>query len=261
MLENYQNIAIALSGGAVRGASHIGVLRALEEFGIKPNIVSGSSAGSIIAVFYSAGYSPKEMEEILLKTKYFDYIKIKFPKTAFFSLEKLDKIFEKYISVKDISELQKKTYITIVNLKKGQPEYIDKGNIGLYVKASCALPVVFEPVYINGEPYIDGGIMDNLPVEPFLKYKDIYIIGSEVNPMPSNLKGFNIISLGILSFYLSMRANVEKNKKYCDLFIQPPDLAKIGLFNTKKIKDAIDIGYFYTKKLLLEMIERKILTI
>jgi len=252
LLQYYDNIAISLSGGAVRGAAHIGVLRALEEFGIKPNIVAGASAGSIIAAFYSAGYTPDEMEEIILKTKFFSYLKPKFPKDAFFSLEKMDRIFEEYIDVKDISQLKKKTYIVVVNLKTGEAEYIDRGDLKTYVRASCSLPVIFEPVFINGIPYIDGGIVDNLPVKPFLEYENTYIIGSEVNPLSPNIGKLNIFSIAMRSFFLAVRASIERNKTYCNLFIQPPEIIRIGLFETKKIKEAIDIGYNYTKKYLIK---------
>jgi len=249
---NYENIAIALSGGAVRASAHIGVLKALEEFGIKPNVLSGSSAGSIIAVFYAAGYTPQEMEDLLLKTKFFDYISFRFPKVAFFSLEKMDIFFEKYLGIKDLNKLKKKTYISVVNLQEGAVEYVDEGDLSLYVRASCSLPILFEPTYIGGVPYIDGGIMDNLPIDPFLNYKNIYIIGSEVNPIVKRIRKINIFSLAIRTLFLSIRANTEKNKNYCDLFIQPVDLVRVGLFETKKLREAIDIGYFYTKRLLWE---------
>ena len=246
---DFENIGIVLSGGAVRGSAHIGVLKALEEYHIKPKFISGVSAGSIVSVFYGDGYTPKEMEEILLKTDYFSYIKPKFPKTSFFSLEKMDKLFDKYISKKNLQDLDKKVFVCITNLLNGNTEYIDKGNISLYVRASCSLPMFFEPTIINGTPYIDGGITDNLPVEPLRNISD-FIIGSEVNPLGRIKNIPNIFSLGLRTLYLAIRSNTERSKTYCDIFIQPPELVKIGLFSTKQIKEAVDIGYLYTKKIL-----------
>ena len=245
-----KKLGIVLSGGAVRGASHIGVLKALEEYGIKPDLISGVSAGSIIAVFYSAGYSPKEMEDILLKTDIKKYLKIKFPKVSFFSLEKLDIFLEKYIGKIDLKDLQKTTFITVVNYNDGTVEYVKEGDLISYVRASCSLPIIFEPTYINGTIYIDGGIMDNLPVEPLLKEGCKFSICSEVNPMASFSNNLNIFKLSIRTLFLSIRANTEKNKKLCNLFIQPPELIEIGLFSIKDLKKALDIGYFYTKNLL-----------
>ncbi len=246
---NFEKVGIVFSGGAVRGAAHIGVLKALEEYDIKPKFISGVSAGSIVSVFYGDGYSPKEMEEILLKTDYFSYIKPRFPKVSFFSLEKMDKLFDKYISKKNLQDLDKKVFICITDLLTGNTEYINSGNISLYVRASCSLPMFFEPTVINGVPYIDGGITNNLPVEP-LRNISSFIIGSEVNPLGRIKKIPNIFSLGLRSLYLAIRSNTERNKAYCDIFIQPPQLVKIGLFSTKQIKEAIDIGYLYTKRIL-----------
>ncbi|RUM59198.1 MAG: Patatin [Persephonella sp.] len=249
-------IGLVLSGGAVRGATHIGVLKALKEFGIEINILSGVSAGSIIAVFYAAGYSPKEMEDILLKTDIKKYLKLKFPKQAFFSLEKLDILLERYIGRIDLSELKIKTYITVIDYTIGEVKYIDKGDLIQYIKASCSLPVVFEPTYIDGKPYIDGGIMDNLPIEPLIKEKCELKICSEVNPFPEFSPNPNIFKLAVRSLFLAIRSNTENNKKYCDIFLQPPQLVEIGLFSIKDLKKAIDIGYNYTKKFLEENLKK-----
>ncbi len=244
------NVGLALSGGAVRGASHIGVLKALEEFDIKPNVISGVSAGSIIAVFYSAGYSPDEMEKILLNTDIKKYLKPKFPKVGFFSLEKLDIFLEKYIGKIDLNQLNKTTYITVVNYTTGSVEYIKEGDLISYVKASSSLPVIFEPTYIDNIPYIDGGLMDNLPVKPLIDEKLNFIIGSEVNPMAVFSNKPNILKLAVRSLFLAIRSNTENSKRLCNLFIQPPQLKEIGLFSIKDLKKAIDIGYSYTKELL-----------
>ncbi|WP_457641182.1 patatin-like phospholipase family protein [Persephonella sp.] len=240
---------IALSGGAIRGAAHIGVLKALEEKGIKPNCISGSSAGSIVGAFYAAGYSPKEMESIALKTKFLSYMKPELSFSALFSLEKLENFLDRYIGKKDISQLEKTLYVCVTNLNKGVPEYKSEGDLFLWISASSALPFIFKPVEYGGNLYIDGGIMDNLPVEPLSKKTD-FIIGVDVNPLGVEEKLNNAFSILIRSFYLAFRSNVEIRKRMCNIFIQPDGLVDVGLFSVWKIKDAIDIGYNYTKKLL-----------
>ena len=241
---------IVLSGGAVRGAAHIGVLKALHENGIYPGYISGSSAGSIIGAFYSAGYSPEEMEKIALKTNIMDYLKPAIPSvSALFSLENLEKFLDKYIDEKDVSNLKKKLFICATNLNRGFPEYFSNGDLSTLLMASSALPFLFKPVEINGNLYVDGGIMNNLPVEPIIDKVDFRIC-VEVNPLgeEENLK--NPVSILMRSFFLAIRSNVDVRKRYCDLFIQPEELRKIGLFSTWKIKEAIDIGYSFTKNVL-----------
>ncbi|WP_457622129.1 patatin-like phospholipase family protein [Persephonella sp.] len=243
------SIGIALSGGAVRGAAHIGVLKALEERGIKPEFISGSSAGSIVGAFYAAGYSPQEMEKIALKTRFLSYLKPELSFSAIFSLEKLESFIEKYIGKKDISDLEKKLFVCVTNLNKGIPEYRSSGDLFLWISASSSLPFIFKPVEYGGDMYIDGGIMDNLPVEPLKSYAD-YIVGVDVNPLGTEERLNNAFSILIRSFYLAFRSNVELRKKSCDLFLQPEELINIGLFSAWKVKEAIDIGYRYTRHIL-----------
>lgn len=246
-------VGIVLSGGAVRGLAHIGVLKALEEKGIKPDFVSGVSAGSIVGVFYCSGYSPTEMEKIALKTNFTLMIKPSLSKEAFFNLDSLDDFLKKYIHQKHLQDLKIPLYIATTNLNRGQINYFDKGDLIKIVKASCSLPVMFKPVKIDKYYYIDGGIMNNLPVEPVLDKAD-FIIGSEVNPFLEEEKDFsNVVSIGIRSFYLAIRSNIEARKKYCHLFIQPPELVNIPLFATWKVKETIEIGYNYTKNLIKDL--------
>ncbi|WP_457634552.1 patatin-like phospholipase family protein [Persephonella sp.] len=248
-----KKIGLALSGGAVRGAAHIGVLKALEELGLKPSILSGSSAGSIISVFYGAGYKAEEIEKILLKTNILSYLKPSLDFTSIFTLEKLDNFFRKYVDIKDLSQLKIPVFVCATNLNLGLPEYFSSGDIYKVVSASCALPFIFKPVKMGDYIYIDGGVMDNLPVEPLIGKVDL-IIGSEVNPLGEEKNLNNPFSILLRSFYLAVRSNVEARKKYCDIFIQPPELINIGLFSTWKIKEAVEIGYRYSKNVIQESI-------
>lgn len=244
-----------LSGGAVRGLAHIGVLKAFEEHKIKPAYISGVSAGSIIGLFYSAGYTSKEIEDIALKTNIIEYISPAFSKKAFFSIDNMDKFIKRYIHYKDLSELEIKFFVAITNLNTGLVEYRDKGDIVEIVKASCSLPVLFKPVKIGQHLYIDGGVMNNLPVEPLLNKVD-FIVGVDVNPFSMEERDFsNMLSIGVRSFYLAIRSNIESRKSFCNLFIQPPDLVNIPLFAVNKRKEAIEIGYLYTKNLLKEKLK------
>ena len=249
-------IGIALSGGAVRGLAHIGVLKALEELDIKPDIVSGVSAGSIIGSFYCAGYSPKDMEEIALKTNLNSFILPSISKKALFSLDKLESFLEKYIGKINIEDLKIPLIIAATNLNKASVEYFQNGSLIKTVKASCSIPVMFKPVKIDKYFYVDGGVMNNLPVES-LREKVDFAIGVEVNPFLEEEKDFNnIISIGIRSFYLAIRSNTETSKKLCDLVIQPIELFNIPLFATWKAKEAIEIGYTFTKELIKKQIRK-----
>lgn len=247
-------VGLVLSGGAIRGLAHIGVLKALHEYGIRPSLLSGVSAGSIVGLFYCSGYSPKEMQDIAIKTNILEYIKPTFSKRALFSIDSMEEFLRKYINCKDLSELEIPLYVCITNLNTASVEYLSTGSVVDVVKASCSLPVLFKPVKIGQYIYVDGGVMNNLPVEPLLGKVD-YTIGVEVNPFLEEEREFsNMVSIGVRSFYLAVRSNIESRKPMCNLFIQPPELVNVPLFATNKKHEAIEIGYNYAKKVLKEKI-------
>ncbi len=243
-----KKIGVVLSGGAVRGLAHIGVLKALEEKGIKPSVISGVSAGSIVGAFYCSGYSPDEMKEIALNTNFLQYVKPAIPTKSFFYFNHFEKFLDKYLKNRNIEDLEIPFYICATNLNKGIPEYFDKGDLKKIVKASSSIPILFEPVKIGKNRYVDGGIMNNLPVEP-IKNKADFIIGIDVNPLESEKEFGNIISISVRTLFLAFRANIEPRKNLCNLFIQPKELSKVGLYSIWKAEEAIEIGYETVKNM------------
>jgi len=243
------NIGISLSGGAFRGLAHIGMLMALDEHGINPQVVSGTSAGAIVGSFYAAGYSPYEMQQLAIKTNFIPYLKPTLPLQSLMTLEKLGDFIEKYIGKLDLSVLPKKLVVCATNLQQGCPEYFSKGELSLAVMASSALPFLFQPVTINDTLYIDGGVMNNLPVEPLLGKVD-HIIGINVNPVGFEPRFTNLFSIMARSFVLAIRSNTEARIKLCDSYLMPSELVRIRLFYPGDTGETIKIGYNYTKKFL-----------
>ena len=235
-------LGLVLSGGAVRGATHIGILKALDEYKIPVCAISGVSAGAIVGAFYANGYTAKQIEKIALKTNFLKFFKPSIPFKSLFSLEEIEKFLSSYIKNYKLENSQLRLFITTTNLNEGNYQIWEEGNLYKLVRASSSLPFWFEPVEINGNLHVDGGLTNNLPVEP-LKSTCDYIIAVDVNPLSRGNISKNILSITIRSFYLSVRANVEARKNLADIFIQPERLKTIGLFDIRKIKDAIDIGY------------------
>lgn len=238
---------ISLSGGGARGLAHIGVLAALEEKGIFPEIIAGSSMGAIIATFYAAGYSTAEMMDIAKKEKISKVLKWKFPKGGMLSLEILREMLSNHIEKDNFSILKKELYLSVSNISKGEKEIISSGPLFRAVMASASIPIVFEPQVINGMTYVDGGLFDDLPVEP-LKGRCKKIIASHVNyngPDP-NLNSFRAIAERV--YRLAIYQNVKKNFEKCDVIIDPPQLRKHGIFDFKHVEQLYEIGYNETMK-------------
>lgn len=130
----------------------------MEEFGIRPDIMSGVSAGSIAAVLYGAGLSPLDIRECFMEfNKFGDYTEWAVPKDGIFKLTKFGKLLDSWLPVKYLEEMKIPTIVCATNLTRGTQVGWRKGEIVPRVLASCSMPVIFKPVRINGEYYVDGG--------------------------------------------------------------------------------------------------------
>ena len=237
-------IGISFSGGGARGIAHIGVLKALEEHGIVPDVVSGSSAGSIVGALYASGKSVDEMLDFVKESSIFKLIKVGLPNIGLTKLTYLRDKMQEMIPEDSFESLQKPLYIAITNLVTGELEIIHQGVLSEVVMASSSIPLVFKPVEINGSLFADGGILDNLPVTPLLEHCD-YIIG--VNVMPHyhiNSKSVqNMFGIATRVFDMAIWANTNLNLTSCNLIIEPSDLYKFHIFQINKYKEIFEIGY------------------
>ena len=166
---------IILSGGGARGFSHLGVLQALNEAGVYPDILSAASAGAIVGVFYSDGYKPLEILKLLAGNKRLDYFGFVVPKDGLMEMTGLRKILNRYLNARKFEDLKVPLIITATDLNHGKPTYFSNGELLNVIVASASIPVLFKPVIINNIEYLDGGIMDNFPVRPLLNKCEYYM--------------------------------------------------------------------------------------
>jgi NTE family protein len=242
-------IGLVLSGGGARGIAHAGVLKALDEAGFKFDRISATSAGAIIGALYAYGYKPDDILRILKSTKLFNLVRVAFKSSGLLDITSLRRTFELYLGHDTFDDLDIPLVINAVDLMKGKTRYFDEGPLVSAILASSAVPIIFKPVAINGVLYIDGGIQNNLPVEPLLGNCQ-KIIGVHSNPVDENFKVRNFRSILERTMLLSIRSNTESRMKHCDLIIEPPGMKNIRAFEYSKIKDIFDIGYNYTLQLL-----------
>nr|MDA3780530.1 patatin-like phospholipase family protein [Bacteroidales bacterium] len=233
---------IVLSGGAARGFAHLGVLKALNENNIYPDIISGVSAGALVGAFYADGYSPDDIFEIFSKSSMFDFVKIAMPKNGLLSSKDLDTVLKKNLRAQKFEDLKISLTIAATNLNKGELIYFNSGEIIPPLIASSSIPILFKPVEIEKELYADGGIIDNLPINP-LKGKCKKIIAVHVNPIGYNSDIKGIINLAVRSFHLAVGSVVSNVKGKVDIFIEPEELKNYNLMSVKKAKEIFDIGY------------------
>lgn len=243
-LVNKPRLGIALSGGGAKGFGHLGVLMAFESFGIHPEILSGVSAGSIVASLYGSGLSPKEIMDCFASThKFGDYTEWGVPKKGFFRLTKFARLLESWLPVKFLEDMKIPTIICATNFDKGTSTGWLKGEIVPRVLASCSIPIIFQPVKIDGVNYVDGGVLRNLPAWAIRDYCKI-LYGVNCSPLKSDyIYKESIVDIALRSYQLMTKANTLQDLQLCDHVITLNQITSIGTFELKSMEDAVRKSY------------------
>jgi NTE family protein len=242
---------LVLSGGGTRGFAHLGVIDALQEKGIKPDVISGVSAGSIVGAFIAGGKSPHETMEIFKKGWFFKYTKLQLPVNGLLKLDGLKEIIEREIDFKNLEDSPLPFHIAVANLNQGKVEYKNSGPLGKTVLASSSIPVLFAPVELAGKFYVDGGLMDNIPIEP-IKNDCEQIIVVNIAPLNPRDRFKNLIQIASRTFYMSVNANMNLVQKYATVFIEPEGIDKYDILTRTHADEMYELGYNAMKKIELE---------
>ncbi len=235
-----------LSGGGIRGAAHLGVLRAFREAGTVPDAISGTSAGALVGALIADGRTPEEANE-LIQDELSRPRRIRKPTLV---SKRIETFLRRTLRHTHFEDLSIPLYVSATDLEKGGQRVFSSGELLPALMASCAIPVVFPPVQVNGVYYVDGGISNNLPVEPFIAVKD-RVVAVHVNPLPVFVPG----KRGMMRtmdriWHLNFREMVIRSAKGCHLFIEPAELSRFNMFELSKMKKVEEIGYSWTRKML-----------
>lgn len=243
-LRSDNTVGLALSGGGAKGFSHIGVFKAFERFGIRPDILSGVSAGSIAAVLYGSGLSPDDIIECFTEASSFgDFTEWSLPKEGFMRLDRFGKLLEGWLPVKHLEEMKIPTVICATDIDNARSVGWGKGEIVPRVLASCSIPIVFRPVKINGVNYVDGGVLRNLPAWAIRDYCHT-LYGSNCSPMRRKpMNRASIIDIAYRTFNLMMKSNTPQDIRMCDHIIEIENLSNVRTFDLKSLRRGVASGY------------------
>ncbi len=243
-------IGLVLSGGGARGIAHLGILKALQEKKIKISGISGCSAGSIVGMMFAAGYSPEHIFEIVVSTATLRALRPAWSRSGLLRMQKAEEVYLKYIPHNSFELLKIPLTINATNLYAGETVYFSSGELLKPVMASCCIPGLFEPITFNETTYVDGGVLNNMPIEPLIGQYD-YIIGSHCNPFGMQKMPKSMSSIVQKSLFLAINNNSKGRLAKCDLVIEPPALKLFDPYDIRKATGIFKAGYDYANQLMI----------
>jgi len=244
---------LALSGGGARGIAHIGILQALEENDICPSVISGTSMGALVAVGYGLGISTQEMLSLIKKEiKPIALSNINMRRMGLFNLKKVERLLREKVTVDDFSSLKIPTFITLTNLNTGHFEIKSEGKLVAYTVASASIPMLFCPVIIDGQYYVDGGLTKNMAVQ-VLQGKCDKIIGVHVNHIAEINTFKRLKDIAARTYHLAVYNTIRNELDFCDYVVDPPQTRQYTTLDFNKADEIFEMGYREGLKLVKQL--------
>jgi NTE family protein len=235
---------LVLSGGGARTIAHLGIIKAFEEEGISFHTISGSSAGAVIAALYAGGLKPKEILDLLVKLRVWSFASPVIPKRGLLGMNNAEKLLREHLPVKTFEELQIPVCLSATDINSGKSVCFSQGDLIKPLLASCCIPVLFNPVEIEGRSYIDGGILNNLPVD-LIRDEVGFVVALHCNPIDHEFKPSGVKSMVERTMMMAITCNVYPKRHLCDIFIEPEDLKTYKVLEFNKAEEIFEIGYQY----------------
>lgn len=214
-------IALVLGGGAAKGFAHIGVIKALEAHNIAPDLIVGTSAGSVVGALYAAGYNGFDLQRIALsmdETTVRDWV---LPNRGFMRGNALQKFVNDAVQNRPIESLNRPLAIVATDLQSGEPVVFLAGNTGLVVSASSSVPGIFQPVKIGNREYVDGGLVSPVPVKVARDLRADIVIAVDISDRPSLSRLRDTIDVLLQTFTIMGRTIARQELVAADVVVSP----------------------------------------
>lgn len=240
---------LGMSGGGSRGAAHVGALQAFEEAGLRPDVIAGTSAGGIVGALYASGKKPRDIMEFINGSSLLKAYRFSLPSNGLTPFTFLRNKLAEHIREDSFEALQIPLHVGTTNLETGKMVVFNSGKLFDIVQACGSIPILFKPVEINGEWYVDGGAMNNFPVQCIRDQVEV-LVGINVMPtVPIVKKKVNgMMGVALRSIYLGIEMNSRPGRALCDILIEPKELYDYDVFRFRKTQEMFDIGYQHAKK-------------
>jgi NTE family protein len=256
-------IALVLGGGAAKGFAHVGVIKSLESHGIQPDMVVGTSAGSVVGALYASGYGGFELQRIALAMEEKAFSDWTLPNRGFIKGEALQNFMNEAVQNRPIERLLRKLAIVATDLQSGELIVFERGNTGMAVRASSSVPGVFQPVKFNNREYVDGGLVSPVPVKTARDLGADIVIAVDISDRPKLSKLKDTIDVMMQTFTIMSGIIAGKELAFADVVVEPDISAlnsanfesrnlaiiegeKAGLLAVVKLKEKI-VAYYEAK--------------
>ena len=220
-------VALALGGGAAKGFAHIGVIKALEAQGIVPDIVVGTSAGSVVGAMYAAGKSGFELQQLAISLDESQVSDWSLPDRGVVKGEALAAFINKTVANAPIEKLPKKFGAVATDLASGEPIVFRSGDTGTAVRASSSVPGVFQPVAIRGREYVDGGLVSPVPVRFAQEMGATFVIAVDISNKPQASKTKSSLDILMQTFAIMGQSLNRSELPLADVVIRP-DISQLA---------------------------------
>lgn len=249
-------VALVLGGGAARGFAHIGVIRALEQEKIPVDLIVGTSVGSLIGAIYACDRNSFELEWTafaLEKDDIFDYGLLNaFTGMGLAKGEKLEAFVKSKVPAANIEQLRIPFAAVATDLNRGARVVLDSGSVGKAVRASSAIPGVFQPVEHQGKSLVDGGLIDNVPVAVAKEKGADIVIAVDIGQQVTNFNVADIIDVMLQSISIMSAENAKSRKREADVLIAP-NVGDVGMLDFSQKKRCMQAGIEATQKMMPEI--------
>lgn len=235
-------VAFVLGGGGARGFAHIGALKALDEAGIRPDLIVGTSAGSVVAALYAGGIRDERLVETARAVQREQVVDFVFPNRGFIEGERLQQYVNRELRGRLIEELDLPFVAVATDLRSGDLVAFNRGDTGMAVRASCSVPAIFQPTLIEGREYVDGGLASPVPVKVARSLGAGVVIAIDVSRHPDDPRDLDTSAALLSQTIVIMEHGLAREEaKLADVVIRP-DLAKVPATDLAARGEAIRAG-------------------
>ena len=236
-------IGLALGGGAAKGFAHVGVIAVLEEAGIVPDYVVGTSAGSLVGALYASGMNAVQLQQTALRIEEVAIADWMVPivNRGLFRGEALARYVNESVAGRLIEDMRIPLGVVAVDLANGQPILFRRGDTGTAVRASSAVPAVFQPVRIAGRDYVDGGLVAPVPVQFARQMGAEVVIAVDISQPPDGQPAGDTLQILMQTFNIMGHAIKQHEIKQADIWVRP-SLVGLRSADFSARQRAIDAG-------------------